>query len=404
MSEALKPTQRLDQEDALRFQFEGAVEAISSFKGRPSIVLGASAFYPESGGQMGDQGSLEYATGRLRIVDVQIENGLVHHIVEGPFEVRVGEPVQGRIDEARRRLHMALHTGQHMLSAALATHATAETVSSRLGESGCTLDVDRDGLTARSLEECETLVNSIIDEDRAVRAFFPNAEELAEMRLRRAPKNEGAVRVVVVPGFDITPCGGTHVLHTSQIGLLRVEGFERYKGGTRIHFSAGSRARRMLFGHDAQLRELARRLETAPLSVPEALTRLQGASQELRTELGKQAAMMASLLAEQVRSAQPGLIRIHAMREGGKDLARLVTDQLCKDAQTLNVVVASVGESAHVVIARGPESTHDCKALFQELAKRTGGRGGGRPERAEGTAPSVDAVLAEVREMVTREG
>jgi alanyl-tRNA synthetase len=353
---------------------------------------------------MGDQGSLEYATGRLRIVDVQIENGLVHHIVEGPFEVRVGEPVQGRIDEARRRLHMALHTGQHMLSAALATHATAETVSSRLGESGCTLDVDRDGLTARSLEECETLVNSIIDEDRAVRAFFPNAEELAEMRLRRAPKNEGAVRVVVVPGFDITPCGGTHVLHTSQIGLLRVEGFERYKGGTRIHFSAGSRARRMLFGHDAQLRELARRLETAPLSVPEALTRLQGASQELRTELGKQAAMMASLLAEQVRIAQPGLIRIHAMREGGKDLARLVTDQLCKDAQTLNVVVASVGESAHVVIARGPESTHDCKALFQELAKRTGGRGGGRPERAEGTAPSVDAALAEVREMVTREG
>ena len=265
-------TRRLDQQDALRFQFESEVAAHASFRGRPSIILKASAFYPESGGQMADLGSLECATGELRVVDVQIENGLVHHIVEGALPP-IGESVTGQIDAARRRTHMALHSGQHLLSAALAMHASAQTVSSRLGESGCTLDVDRDGLTARTLDECESLVNDVIDEDRPVRAFFPSAEELAAMQLRRTPKNEGPIRVVVISprgesasnaGFDITPCGGTHVLHTSQIGMLRVEGFERYKGGTRIHFSAGPRARRTLFQHDTILRDLARKLATHP--------------------------------------------------------------------------------------------------------------------------------------------
>lgn len=395
-------TQRLDQEDAQRFEFESKVTAHASLQGRPSLILSASAFYPESGGQMADMGSLQCATGGLRVVDVQIENGLVHHIVEGALP-SVGEPVEGQIDAARRRTHMALHSGQHMLSAALAMHASAETVSSRLGESGCTLDVDRDGLTARTLDECESLVNKVIDEDRPVRAFFPNADELAAMQLRRTPKNEGPIRVVVIPDFDITPCGGTHVLHTSQIGMLRVEGFERYKGGARIHFSAGPRARRTLFQHDAILRDLARRLETAPASLPEALTRLQGASQELRTELGKQASIVATLLAEQIRGGQPGPVRIHVLREGGKELARLVADQLSKDANTLNAVMVSLGEAAHVVIARGSESTLDCKALFAELAKRTGGKGGGRPERAEGTAPNAELALTQIREMVSRD-
>ncbi len=395
-------TQRLDQEDALRFEFESKVTAHASLQGRPSLILSASAFYPESGGQMADMGSLQCATGGLRVIDVQIENGLLHHIVEGALPP-IGERITGQIDAVRRRTHMALHSGQHMLSAALAMHANAETVSSRLGESGCTLDVDRDGLTARTLDACESLVNKVIDEDRPVRAFFPSADELAAMQLRRTPKNEGPIRVVVIAGFDITPCGGTHVLHTSQIGMLRVEGFERYKGGTRIHFSAGPRARRTLFQHDSILRDLARRLETAPTSLPEALTRLQGASQELRTELGKQASIVATLLADQIRVGQPGQVRIHVLREGGKELARLVADQLSKDANTLNVVMVSLGETAHVVIARGPQSVHDCKALFAELAKRTGGKGGGRPERAEGTAPNAELALTHIREMVSRD-
>ena len=408
MSEGIA-TRRLDQEDALRLQFESEITAHASHQGRPSLILRASAFYPESGGQMADLGTLEDATERLRVVDVQIENGLVHHIVEGSLP-RVGESLQGQIDATRRRTHMALHTGQHMLSAALAMHASAETVSSRLGESGCTLDVDRDGLTARVLDECEKLVNDVIDEDRPVRAFFPSAEELDGMHLRRTPlgslvslsgKHEGRVRVVDIAGFDITPCGGTHVLHTSQIGMLRVEGFERYKGGTRIHFSAGRRARRTLFEHDTLLRDLARRLETAALSLPDALTRLQGASQELRTELGKQASIVASLLAEQIRKSQSGRVRVHLLREGGKELARLVADQLSKDAHTLNVVLVSLGEDAHIVIARGPDSADDCKALFAELAKRTGGKGGGRPERAEGNAPNAELALTQVRELVS---
>src|SRR5437868_895866 len=83
----------------------------------------------------------------------------------------------------RRRVHMALHTGQHMLSRALADLAQANTVSSRLGETMCTIDVDQEGVQERRIAAAEDLVNSVIDDDVPVRAFFPTAEELAALPL-----------------------------------------------------------------------------------------------------------------------------------------------------------------------------------------------------------------------------
>src|SRR5262249_3425100 len=159
----------------------------------------------------------------------------------------------GTIDRARRRVHMALHTGQHTLSRALVDVARADTVSSRLGETACTIDVDQAQVAERDLARAEDLVNSIIDADAPVRAFLPEPGELAALPLRRPPKVETDIRIVAVGEFDYSPCGGTHCLRTAQVGFVSVTGVERYKGKIRITFAAGRRARAELAGHASVL-------------------------------------------------------------------------------------------------------------------------------------------------------
>ena len=390
-------TVRLEQDDARCVAFEAAVRMHGSFEGAPSLVLDRSAFYPESGGQLADLGALDVLDGAsppwsIAVRDVQIDaEGRVHHLVEGPLPP-VDARVKGRVDPGRRRLHTALHTAQHMLSRALLELGAGETVSSRLGASGCTIDLDRDGLSEARLAEAESLVQALIDEDRPVRAWFPEPEELAALPLRRAPKAEHArVRVVDVQGFDVSPCGGTHVLHTSEIGVVRMLSSQRYKGGTRIVFSAGGRARGELrAAHDTL--EAGARARGGPAA--EALSstgRLQAQLEALGMELGRTRGALAHALAQ---GGGPGLLWLG---EGGVELVRQVAALRSRDAEGMAVVAGPVEGGVHLVVARGPRGEGDARVVWARLAAVGEGRGGGRPERVEGRFVVAEGELGALR-------
>ena len=197
---------RLYFDQPLLFEFDAKVVGVGAWKGAPSVFLDQTAFYPEGGGQLGDRGALS----GIEIKDVQIdEQERVHHLVER-IEWGEGDVVLGSIDSSRRRQHMSLHTAQHMLSRALLNRCSAQTVSSRLGEQNCTVDVAVEGLKDAELYKVQDLVWGIIEEARPVHAYFPTRDELSRLNLRRAPKVLDNIRVVEIEGFDWTPCGGTH--------------------------------------------------------------------------------------------------------------------------------------------------------------------------------------------------
>lgn len=383
-------TARAYFDDVLLDELESTVVAHAAHAGRPSVVLDRSVFYPEAGGQMADRGTLD---GR-DVIDAQVDDeGRVHHVLEGELPA-VGARVRAVIDRPRRRVHMALHTGQHMLSRALVDLCSAETVSSRLGEQACTIDVDRDGLSASGVAECESLVNRVIDEDRGVRAWFPHPDELANLSLRRAPKQTENVRVVDVSGFDVSPCGGTHVTRTAQIGLLRVLGTERYKGGTRVTFTAGPRARAMLFDEDRVVRELARDLICAPHDLAASVVRVRGETTVAREELGRVRAILARALVEEARRGAERDRVVLVLPEGGVELAKAVVAGLTKEGSLTVIVAARIEEGLHTIVARGPGSSVDAGALLKSIATASGGRGGGRAERAEGRLPADADLIA----------
>ena len=376
-------TVRLYHADSFLRQFGATVVAHATHGGRASVILDRTAFYPEAGGQMADAGVL---AGRA-VADVQVDDdGRVHHVVDGDGELpAVGDSVEGTIDWARRRLHMSLHTGQHMLSKGLLDVAGAATVSARLG-GACTIDLDRDGLSDRQLAEAEELVNAVIDDDAPIRAWFPEPGELAGLALRREPKVENDVRVIAIGDFDLSPCGGTHCARTAQVGAVRILGAERYKGGTRITFASGKRAREVLAAHHDVLAQLARGFTCAPDGVPVAVDKLRRDLGETREQLRAAQRRWADGLIDQLLRDGTGRV-VAAIPGADTELLRALGSRITGAGRDA-LLAGPAAAGTPVLLVRAAGSALDCGATLRALAQASGGRGGGRPDHAEGRLPA----------------
>lgn len=399
-------TPRLYYEDPWGAAFEASVIAHGAFGDWKSVILDRTGCYPEAGGQMADRGWLVNAAGgRLEITDVQADDdGVVHHrVAELP---EVGSAIRAEIDRKRRRVHMALHTGQHMLSRALLDVARAATVSARLGETACTIDVEVGSLDDATLVRAEDLVNDVIDDDRTIRSFFPTADELTRLELRRAPKVSDNVRVVAVDGesrsverdgtvmqpFDVTPCGGTHCTRTGQVGLVRIVATERYKGKMRVTFLAGKRARNELGVAHRTLATVAHRLTTSPTDALVALEKLRAELSSERERTKTLGAELAQRIATEL-STQGDLV-VATVPGATVEMLRSIAGQITKRAGAVALLAGTDDQGCPVVFSRNERSAFHCGDALKELAKRVGGRGGGREHHAEGRLPAGSDLAA----------
>jgi alanyl-tRNA synthetase len=403
------PTEKLYWEDPFAMAFEARGAAVSVFAGRPSLVLPATRFYPEAGGQLGDTGTLEVGEARIEVTDTQITgDGVIHHLVSAPPSPDTwpaAAPVRGAVDRDRRLDHMAHHTAQHMLSAALAEAARAETVSARLGRASCTIDLDVPGVADRTLALAEDRVNAVIRDDVPVRAFFPTASELAGLRLRRAPKVSEGIRVIDIEGFDQSPCGGTHCTRTGQLGLVRIVGVEKYKGKIRLTFHAAARALADARSKEAVLSAVMGDLTCGAPDVITAIARLKAELRAAREGLGLARAELATRVADEALAAHPppangGDTRIVVTRErDDTPTLRVLAARLASRSDVVAICMSPDGDAGDfaVVVQRGIASHFDCGAWLKRVASELGGRGGGRPERAEGRLSATAALAVPTR-------
>ncbi len=274
-------TERIYYTDPYATEFDATVlraDAVPDAPARRRVVLDRTAFYPTSGGQPFDTGTL----GDVRVLEVEdADDGEVVHLVEGDVGSGV---VHGRIDWERRFEHMQQHTGQHVLSAAFDRVLKVPTVSFHLGTASSTIDLARE-VSAAEIARAEREANRIVWEDRPVAIRFADAAEAATLGLRKESKREGVLRLVDVENFDVSACGGTHVARTGAIGVIAVAGAERFKGATRLEFLCGGRA---LTGYHALRDSVAgsvRLLSVLPAELPSAIERAQAEARELRGQI-----------------------------------------------------------------------------------------------------------------------
>lgn len=381
------PTKRLYYKDSELMSFYGQVVQITVTKMKPSIVLDKTAFYPESGGQMADHGQLA----GLRVTDVVVdEDGTIHHIVEAEQKdlPDIGKRVFGKIDRFRRRIHMAHHTGQHMLSSALLKVANAQTVSAHLGESSCTIDVDHQNITPNKLQEVQDMVNSAIDADYPIKAYFPTADELAQMPLRRPSKVEQNIRVITISNFDLVPCGGTHCTHTSQVHLVKILNAERYKGMTRVTFAAGPKARELLSHSFNLLNQIGQNLCCSQNNILQTIHKIRQEFDGCKEMLGRLRTRLAQNEVKTLLEKSTTNLVVGSFDDVDTDFLRIVGKKLIASGEKVALLAAPSQGGTAIVVARGKKSCFNCGAFVKAVAHTTQGRGGGGEDHAAGRLPS----------------
>jgi alanyl-tRNA synthetase len=315
---------------------------------------------------------------------IDLEDGRVAHLVAAPLAQ--GAEVSGEVDWPRRFDHMQQHTGQHVLSAAFDRVHGARTESFHLGSETCTIDLAIT-LAAEAVAAAEQEANRIVWEDRPVRVRFVSDAEAASLPLRKEPARGGTLRLVEVDGFDLSACGGTHVISTGAVGVIAVTGIERFKGGIRVEFVCGGRVLARFRQQRDVIASAVRRLSVLPSDLPAAIDRLQG---ELMDQKSAARALQGRLVEYEAESYARRVSRVAgfllvADRVEGWDaqgLKALATGITARPGHV--AILLSAGAPPLMVIARAPDVALDAGAILRALTTRFGGKGGGRPELAQG--------------------
>ena len=398
-------TERLYYDDPYKREFDAVVVSVQPHvadagAARLAVRLDRTSFYPTTGGQPFDTGRL----GASRVVDViDDESGDVVHVVEGPVP-HAGEAVHGVVDWARRFDHMQQHTGQHVLSAAFVGLFGVKTVSFHLGADISTIDLARE-VTPKEIAAAEDEANRIVWEDRPITIRYATAEEAAALSLRKESARTGTLRLIDVEGFDLSACGGTHVNRTGAIGLIAVTAWERFKGGHRLEFACGGR----VLVRFRTLRDVTtaavRALSVLPADVATGIERVQAELKEQKRALTDAHSALARYegreLADAAEQHSWGRLILQAIDGDAVRLKSLAT------AITTNpgflAVLLSKSSPSLIVAARSADVTVACNDIVGALAKRFGGRGGGKPDLAQGgglNAP-VAELIAEAKRLMT---
>jgi alanyl-tRNA synthetase len=408
--EGLPPTRLLYYEDVGLERFSS--RALKVLPGR-WVVLEATAFYPEGGGQIADTGLL----GGVRVVDVQRRGDVVLHRLaeEPPF--KEGDVVEGLVDIARRRRIMAHHTATHILNAAsrrvlggwVWQHSALKTP-----EYG-RLDITHfKRLEEEEVRRIEEEANRVVRQGLRVGVELlprPEAEAKYGFRIYQGGAYPGRVlRIVKIEGYDAEACGGTHCSSTAEVGLIKVIRTERVQDGVeRLVYVAGEAALEQMRAQEAFIREVTRALGT---SQEKALETLRAALQRLEArEKGLRQAMreMGRLLAR----AEAGLESVGRLRlylwQGPplpfEAYSSFVEEAIRRARGLICVVAFQEGEGLRLIAGLGEEAIRSglsARALLAEAARKFGGGAGGDERFAQGGVPSSEAepVLREIRETV----
>ena len=288
-----RKTEKLFYQDSHLKEFEARVTACEKNGEHFETELDRTAFFPEGGGQYADTGKL----GGARVLDVQERNGHILHITDGPLTP--GETVRGQIDWDERFMKMQQHTGEHIVSGLVHAKFGYNNVGFHLGSEDCTMDFDGE-ITPEELEEIERKANRAVWENLEVQVLYPSEDELEQMEYRSKIEIEGQVRIVVIPGYDVCACCAPHVERTGEIGLIKLTGAQRYKGGVRVTMLCGVRALADYEVKQKQAGEISALLCAKQNEIADAVEHLREECSELKREIAEKERQLVSCRADMI--------------------------------------------------------------------------------------------------------
>ncbi|CAB1083809.1 Alanyl-tRNA synthetase family protein [Olavius algarvensis Delta 1 endosymbiont] len=376
--------------------FSTKVSRIVETGDKQGLVLEETLFYPSSGGQPHDTGTIN----DVPVLDVyEDENQRIVHLLAEPV---AGNRIQGRIHWQRRFDHMQQHTGQHLLSQAFARVAKAETISFHMGKDSATLDLNQTGLPIKTIDAVETLANRIIYENRPVISRIIKKDELSQFPVRNPPTVADAIRIIEIKDFDYSPCGGTHCTGTGEIGIVKIRRFENYKGGSRIHFLCGLRAFKDYQEKSRIIKKIGECLSAGDADLYRNIIKTRDELKALRREHSSLNKRYLNIEARALFSERRQIdntnviVKVFENRDP-KELKSLAREIIERVPGTVVLFGNSTKGKASLFFLRSQDVDWDMDRLMQETCPLIKGRGGGRPQQAQGGGPASDKLESAVQ-------
>lgn len=369
-------TKRLYLESPYKVEFEAQVVEKVIWEQKPALILDQTCFYPESGGQPCDKGTIN----EVEVLKVlEDEARIIHLLAENISSAKV----TGKIEWQTRFDHMQQHSGQHILSQSFHELLGAETLSFHLGEAISSVEMDLRKISEEEVENVERRANEIVFQDREIKCYFIPEEKIESVPLRRPPKKKGLIRVVEVSDFDFSACGGTHVRRAGEIGLIKILKLERIRNNIRFEFICGQRTLEDYLWKNRILRELSTRFT---VNEEEILNTVERLSSDLKSQKRKGKKMQEKIAQYEAQEI------IQETKE--KIIKELFVDKTPEEVRFLVLNIIRKGdfvvlfglkgeERGHLILACSENINIDMREIVPLVSPLIKGKGGGRSSLVE---------------------
>jgi alanyl-tRNA synthetase len=396
-------TEKLYYQDPYKLEFEEEIIDIQSYKDNFAVFFNKTYFYPTSGGQPFDLGFIENS----KIIDIFEKDGLVWHIVDKKPE---SNKVLCKIDKNRRLDHMQLHTGQHLLSQSFIKGINAPTISIHLGSDLSNIEIVTPEVTPEQIFLVEDIANSIIYENRNVNIIYASEEETNDLDLRKKPKKkgfDGAIRVIDIEDFDMSPCGGTHVQKTGEIGIIKIISYEKYKGNVRVEFLCGRRALNDYRQKNTIIKNISAKFSAKDTTVEDRINKsieeLKDAQRELSIIKKEKASFIANELIKKSELFNNVNIVSNFFDNEDMFLLKNLSQILVENNKCISILFSNYDNKTNLIISKSLDLPINLSTLTKELFSTINGKGGGKPELIQGSSEKIkdkELVLNQVKSII----
>lgn len=367
--------------DAYIKEWDTEIHSIEEKEGKILVTLKETAFYPEGGGQPSDTGWIN----GIEVRYVYEENGQIYHVLEEPIPEGLA---LCRIDFNRRFDHMQQHSGQHLLSAILQDEYNIATLGFHLGEETVTIDVDSQNIKNEVILEIEDKVNDIIFKNLPLKSYIILKEDIDKLPLRKAPSVEEDIRIVEIEGIDYSPCCGTHVSSTGEIGIIKIIKVEKYKSMSRLYFKCGRRALVDFKKKNKIVLDLVKHYGVEEDSIIERAKKESTSIKDYLKEIKELKEFVSKEEAEKLLNYCSGNIIFKEFSNKDFEEINFIGKALIENKEVVAILTSEVDKK--ILFLRQDSIDLDCGKLFKENIKAFNGKGGGGPKLAQGSFESIE--------------
>ncbi len=380
-------THKLYMENPYLKEIEARIVEKKNRDNKYYIKLNRTIFYPHlSGGQPGDKGTIN----GYEVIETLEDNGDIIHVVEENIN---GVDVHIKIDWDNRWDMMQQHSGQHLLSYSFDKLFNGKTVGFYIGKDYVYIDIDNEHITESEIKQVELFSNKIIQSNFQIKSYFANDAELSKLPLRKDPSVSSNIRIVEIDSLDYSPCGGTHLYNTGELGLIKIRKWEHNKGNTRVEFVCGNRAFKDYSWKHDYIKDIALLLSSKDIDILDKVNKIYNAKEELEKDNRKMKGELYEYKSKDLLSRVKDIngikyIMVEPENMDFKDISYISTYLNNSNEKLVQLYGIFNDSEGQFFVSRSKDLDFDLRDILKDISKEYEIKGGGSPNSVQGGSNS----------------